>query len=169
MTKQEKALWHAVKQLQQRLGFAAGGVFPRVHAESHAPGGTDPIDISTLGFLGTIGARLYAAGDLVTIECPFAGDIVASRMFGFDADGLAMSGSAVGAWWKDTYVNHQPTAADSIVAAAPPTLSAAAKSQDTTLPGWTVSISEGDILVASLATIGAFDSVQMQLTIERSS
>ena len=56
------------------------------------------------------------------------------------------SGSAVVDIWKDTYVNYPPTDADSITASAVPTLSAATKSEDSTLTGWTTSLTKGDIL-----------------------
>jgi hypothetical protein len=56
------------------------------------------------------------------------------------------SGDIVVDIWKDSYANFPPTDADSITAAAPPTISAAAKSQDGTLTGWTTAISAGDTL-----------------------
>jgi hypothetical protein len=52
--------------------------------------------------------------------------------------------------WKDTYANYPPTGADSIVAAAPPALSAAIKNEDSTLTGWTTSIADGDTLVCNV-------------------
>lgn len=66
------------------------------------------------------------------------------------------SGSIVIDIWKDTYANYPPTDADSITAAAPPTISSATKSEDTTLTGWTTTITAGDCLrfnVDSCSTI----------------
>lgn len=66
------------------------------------------------------------------------------------------SGSVVIDVWKDAYANYPPTSADSIAASAKPTLSSAAKSQDTTLTGWTTSITAGQTLrfnVDSAATL----------------
>lgn len=66
------------------------------------------------------------------------------------------SGSAVVDVWKDTYANYPPTVADTITAAAKPTLAAAIKNEDNTLTGWTVTVSDGDILgfkVDSCATV----------------
>ena len=66
------------------------------------------------------------------------------------------SGSVVVDIWKDTYANFPPTVADSITAAAKPTLSGAIKSQDSTLTGWTKILNKGDILefnIDSAATI----------------
>ena len=56
------------------------------------------------------------------------------------------TGSIVVDIWRDSYANYPPTVADSIVASAKPTISSATKSQDTTLTGWTASISSGDVL-----------------------
>ena len=67
-----------------------------------------------------------------------------------------VSGSIVVDIWKDTYVNFPPADVDSITASAPPTISAAQKSQDSTLTGWTTAVAAGDILafnVDSAATV----------------
>jgi len=56
------------------------------------------------------------------------------------------SGSIIVDIWKDTYANFPPTDADSITAVAPPTITTAQKSQDSTLTNWTISLSAGDIL-----------------------
>lgn len=56
------------------------------------------------------------------------------------------SGSIVVDIWKDTYANYPPVVGDSITASAKPTISSAVKSQDSTLTGWTTSISAGDTL-----------------------
>jgi len=66
------------------------------------------------------------------------------------------SGSIVVDIWKDTYANYPPIVGDSITAAAKPTISAALKSEDTTLTGWTTAVAAGDTLrfnVDSAATI----------------
>lgn len=66
------------------------------------------------------------------------------------------SGDIVVDIWKDSYGNYPPTDADSITASAPPTISSSDKSDDSTLTGWTTSISSGDTLrfnVDSVTTI----------------
>lgn len=66
------------------------------------------------------------------------------------------TGSVVVDVWSDTYTNYPPTDADTITAAAPLTISAAIKSKDTTLTGWSTTIAADDILafnVDSAATI----------------
>jgi len=94
----------------------------------------------------TIGITIDGGGSTITTgekgfipACPFAGTITAATLI---AD---QSGSIVIDVWKDTYANAPPDDADSITASAPPTLSSAQKSQDTTLTGWTTSVSVGDV------------------------
>ena len=75
------------------------------------------------------------------VEVPFACTITAATLLSTDA--AATSGSIVVDIWKDTYANYPPTVADTITASAKPTLSAASKSRDTTLTGWTTAIRGG--------------------------
>lgn len=105
---------------------------------------------------GAIGITIDGGGSAITtgikgfIEIPFACTITRVTML---AD---QSGSAVVDIWKDTYANYPPTDADSITASAVPTISTATKSQDSTLTGWTTSVSAGDIIgfnVDSASTI----------------
>lgn len=81
-----------------------------------------------------------ADADYVDVIVPFAGTITSVTLL---AD---QSGSIAFDIWKDTYANFPPTVDDSIVASAPPTISSATKSQDTTLTGWTTAVAAGDIL-----------------------
>jgi hypothetical protein len=106
--------------------------------------------------VGTIGITIDGGGSAITtglkgfIEIPYACTITRVTML---AD---QSGSAVVDVWKDTYANYPPTDADTITASAVPTISAATKSQDATLTGWTTSVSAGDIIgfnVDSASTI----------------
>jgi len=59
--------------------------------------------------------------------------------------------------WKDSYANHPPTDADSIVASAPIAISSGTKSQDSTLTGWTKSLSKGDILIFNVDSCTTID------------
>lgn len=66
------------------------------------------------------------------------------------------SGSVVLDLWKDSYANFPPDVSDTITASAKPTISADVKSTDSTLTGWTTSITAGDIIrvnVDSASTI----------------
>ena len=55
------------------------------------------------------------------------------------------SGSIVVDVWKDSYANFPPTIADTIAGTEKPTLSSAAKNQDTSLTSFSTSVSAGDI------------------------
>ena len=98
----------------------------------------------------TCGIVIDGGGSVITtgvkgfIRVPRACTITKVTVLSTDA--AASSGSIVVDIWKDIYANYPPTDADSITAAAPPTLSSATKSEDSTLTGWTKSVSAGDVL-----------------------
>ena len=101
-------------------------------------------------------------GDLLV---PFGGTITKVTLL---AD---QSGSIVVDIWKDTYANFSPTDADSICdgsGVTPPTISGAIKSQDSTLSGWTTSVSEDDILRFNVDSITTIERVTIILEITRS-
>jgi hypothetical protein len=104
----------------------------------------------------SIGITIDGAGTAITtgvkgyIQCNFSGTITANTVL---AD---QSGSIVIDVWKDTYANYPPVVGDSICASAKPTISAAIKSTDSTLTGWTTSVTAGDCFgfnVDSAATV----------------
>jgi hypothetical protein len=74
------------------------------------------------------------------MEIPFNCEIVSAILL---AD---VSTNTVIDIWKDTYANYPPTVADTITAAAKPTLSSAVQYKDTTLIGWTKTLNQGEIL-----------------------
>ena len=77
------------------------------------------------------------------------------------------SGSIVIDIWKDTYANYPPTNADSITAAAPPTITAATKSTDSTLTGWTTEINAGDILYFNVDSVATIEKCLLVLKVNR--
>lgn len=96
-------------------------------------------------------------GDLGPLD--FAGTIAAVTLL---AD---QSGSIVVDIWKDTYANFPPVVGDSITASAKPTITTATKSQDTTLTGWTTSISAGDSLRFNVDSITTCQRVTLALKV----
>lgn len=81
-----------------------------------------------------------------------------------EATALAdQSGSVVVDVWKDTYANYPPTDADSITASAPITISSAIKSTDTTLTGWTKTVTAGDVLAFNIDSCSTITRLQVQL------
>jgi hypothetical protein len=92
----------------------------------------------------------YSTGLKGFIHMPFACTLTAYSLL---AD---VSGNLVVDIWKDIFANFPPTVADTITAAAKPTLAAAQGVQSSILTGWTTSIAAGDILafnIDSTATI----------------
>lgn len=94
----------------------------------------------TITYIIDGGGSAITTGVKGDLEIPFACTIQRATLL---AD---QSGSIVIDIWKDTYANYPPTVADTITAAAKPTIAAATKSQDSTLTGWTTSVTAGDTL-----------------------
>jgi hypothetical protein len=97
----------------------------------------------------------------VYVPIPYDGTITGVQLL---AD---QSGSVVVDIWKDTYANFPPTVADTITASAKPTLSGAQKSVDTTLTGWTVAITNGDILEFNIDSVATITKLILILTIDK--
>lgn len=74
------------------------------------------------------------------------------------------SGSIQLAINKITYTSF-PGSGSSIVASAPPVISSAQKSKNTTLTGWTTSLAADDILIVSIASVTTLTKVQMFLLV----
>lgn len=121
---------------------------------------------------GTLTATLFyvidGGGSAITtgvkgdLRIPFGCTITA-------AEALAdQSGSIVVDIWKDTLANYPPTDADSITASAPVTLSSAAKSENTTLTGWTKSIAAGDCLRFNVDSASTVQRVTIMLKVTKS-
>jgi hypothetical protein len=77
------------------------------------------------------------------------------------------SGSIVVDIWKDTYANFPPTDVDSITASAPPTITTATKSYDSTLTDWTTSLSQGDILRFNVDSCTDIQQVTLALIVNK--
>lgn len=77
------------------------------------------------------------------------------------------SGSIVIDIWKDTYTNYAPTIADTIVAAAKPTITSAIKSKDTTLTGWSKTLTADDVLYFNIDSVTTKKWVNVILLVDR--
>lgn len=135
----------------------------------------------TSGALKKTAANTWALDNLTT-DIVFVKDgggnvlqtgVLGEGMVDFDCiiTGVTMladqSGSAVVDIWKDTYANYPPTNDDSITASAPPTISTATKSQDTTLSGWTTTIAAGSILRYNLDSATSITRLTVILRVKR--
>ena len=78
------------------------------------------------------------------------------------------SGSIVIDLWKDTYANFPPTVADTITASAKPTLSSAQKATDSTLTGWTKTLSAGDYILANVDSASTLAKAVLTINVTRS-
>ena len=85
----------------------------------------------------------YGAAYQVPVACTINGAYLVS--------GDDVAGSIVIDLWKNA--TWRPVNADSITASAPPTLSAATDSADTTLTGWTTSLAAGDWVVPYIDSV----------------
>ena len=123
----------------------------KAHSELTGIGKSDHhSNVITITFIIDGGGSAITTGEKGHLEIPFACTITQVTML---AD---VSGSIVVDIWKNTYALFPPADANSITSTTPPTISAAQKSQDSTLTGWTTSIAAGDILafnVDSVATV----------------
>lgn len=143
-----------------------GGVGTTV-TNGNGVSGNPTIVASSNAIISTIGTTIDGGGAAITtgqkgyIEVPFACTIVQATLL---AD---VSGSIVVDVWKDTYANYPPTVADTITAAAKPTISAALKSQDSTLTGWTTSVSAGDIIGFNVDSCSTITRVHLILKVNR--
>lgn len=130
-----------------------------------ATGATGPSQ--TLGIEVVIDGQgsVIATGLGPWIEVPFACTITESTLL---AD---QTGSVVVNVWRTTYASYapgtHPVAGDKITGSAPPTITADVKAQDSTLTGWTLSLSAGDILAFNVDSCSGITKVTLSLRITR--
>lgn len=117
---------------------------------------------------GTVNIPFYiseggvpAVEEKLTVLVPFAATITGWYI---TADAV---GSIVFDIWKDAFTNGVPTNADSITAAAKPSLTDAQTGSDTTLTGWTTSIAENDLLTLEIESVETIQKVTLNLVVER--
>lgn len=78
-----------------------------------------------------------------------------------------ISGSIVIDVWKVAFGSFPPTVANTIVAAAPPTLSSARSSSDTTLTGWTKNVLAGDVIAFNVNSATTVTRVNLLLKVTK--
>jgi hypothetical protein len=102
------------------------------------------------------GGAVLTTGMKGCTAVPVAGTIVSATVLSNDAS--VTSGSVVVDLWEDTLDNYPPTDADSITAAAPPTLSSATNSFDSTLTGWSTALVNGGTAATTSIVCANVDS-----------
>lgn len=144
--------------------FVAGGVWTA--DTTPAIDCTDCTNVPSGTVTRNIGITIDGGGSAITtgvkgyVEVPYACTIQQATIL------LDQSGSIVIDVWKDSYANYPPTDADSITASAVPTVSSATKSQDSTLTGWTTSITANDILGFNVDSITTATRATLNLECE---
>jgi hypothetical protein len=115
-----------------------------------------------------VGYNIQNSGSAITtgvagtgVQIPFACTITGVTLL------ANTTGSVVIDIWKDTYANFPPTVADTICAAAKPTLSSATKYEDNTLTGWTTSIAAGDVLYFNVDSASTISSLLITLKVTK--
>ena len=76
------------------------------------------------------------------------------------------AGSAVVDIWKTPFASYPPTVANSITAAAPPTLSAAASAQSSTLTGWTTAVSADDTFRVNVNSVSGLSRLTLMVQVQ---
>jgi hypothetical protein len=130
-----------------------------VWTETTAAAGGD--STQCINFVIDGGGITVATGQKGHVVMAFAGEILEVTLL---AD---QSGSIVIDIWKDTYASFPPTVADTITAAAKPTLANQQKYQDATLTGWTKTFAAGDILAFNVDSATTVQRVTLSLKIQR--
>jgi Repeat of unknown function (DUF5907) len=118
----------------------------------------------TVGLIIGDGTNVISTGVQGFVSCPVAGTITKARLLSSDAS--VTSGSIVVDVWKDTYANYPPVVGDSITASAKPTISSTTKAEDSTLTGWTTSVSAGDVFGFNVDSVTSLKRVTVELTID---
>lgn len=147
---------------QPRDGIKAGIIYELVAQNSAFVTITDiPNKILAITIIIDGGGSVITTGVKCDVEVPFDCTINRATLL---AD---QSGSMVIDIWKDTYANYPPIGTDSITASAKPTLSSATKSQDSTLTGWTTSVSAGDVLRFNVDSASTITRVTLSLKVTK--
>jgi hypothetical protein len=123
---------------------------------------------TTLGLhTATINATIDGGGSAIStgikgdVVVPFACTITSVTAL---AD---QTGSIVVDVWRSTYGAYPPVDGGSLTASAPVTISAAAKSQDTTLTDWTTSLAAGDVLRFNVDSAATITRLFIQIAVTR--
>jgi len=119
------------------------------------------LPVLSITFIIDGGGSAITTGEKGHLEIPFACTIGKVTML---AD---QSGSIVVDIWKDTYANFPPTVADTITAAAKPTITTAQKSADADLTGWTTAIAVGNILAFNVDSCTDIERVTISLVVTK--
>lgn len=137
---------------------------PGIQGPQGEPG--DEFSDAAIEFVIDGGGSVITTGTKGYLTCPFDATIVRAALY---AD---QTGSIVMDVWKTTHALFDagvtaPTVANSITAAAQPTITAGTKSSDATLTGWTTSLLEDDILAFVVNSVSSITRVTLTLDLTK--
>lgn len=152
------AAWNSYSSTSAGINQLTGDVTAGPGSGSQAATVKVALRTRTIGITVDGGGSVLTTGSKGFRSFPVAGTIVAARILADAAGNLVFDVK------KSTYAAFPVQA--SIVAAAPPTLSAAQKSEDTTLTGWTTAVAAGDVFGFEITGIPAtITRATLELTI----
>ncbi len=141
--------------------FPRGTAFQRIRVNSTPNNIEYFTEQSTIVFVIDGGGSVITAG--IKGDIPVGFDCVITR-----AELLAdQTGSIVIDIFKDNFASFPPTVGQSITASAKPTISSSDKDEDTTLTGWTTTITKGDILRFNVDSVTTIQRVTVALTVNK--
>lgn len=154
------------------IGVAGPQGMPGFNGDDGEPGVVivQPVPSNTVGTSG-IGITIDGAGSVITtgtkgfIYVPYSCTITAATLLSTDA--AVTTGSIVIDVWNAAFGSYPPTVTNTITASAKPTLSSAKSSQDSTLTGWTKTITAGDVLAFHVDSASTVTRVTLTLTVTR--
>jgi hypothetical protein len=155
-----KDFWAWLSRQAGQIRTGAGN-FATIKGDKGDPGAqADP----TRGIACIIdgGGSVIPAGLMRSLPIPFDCTIIGWTLI---AD---VAGDLVIDLWRDTFANYPPTLADSITAAAKPTLAAANKGQMVTLAGWNTAIAAGDVLAVYVESASVITQATFSLIVTKS-
>jgi hypothetical protein len=131
-------------------------------AQILADAGISQANKQQISMTASNGSSTLATGVISYVYCQFSGTITSSLL---TADA---SGSLVVDVWKINVGSFPPTVTNSITASALPTLSSAQISQDSTLTGWTTTVTAGDVFAFNINSASGIKTATLTLLITTS-
>lgn len=116
---------------------------------------------SVIGIVINNFGSVITSGVWQDVDIPFDCTIVANTLLADQTGTIAVD------IWKVPYGSFPPTAANTIVANATPTISNAISSQDNTLTGWITTVHAGDTLRFNVSTAVSVTRLSVALTVTR--
>lgn len=136
--------------------------FTGVPGSPGPPGATATVVVNKGAAWASLVALIAGSVNVVYTSMPVTGVIKAVKLLT-----VGGPGSCVVDVWKAAFAAYPPTVADTITAAAKPTIVAGIKYVDTVLTGWTTTVNAGDVLAFHLDSTSTFTQISVILEIQQ--